>query len=97
MQVPLLDLKSQYAEMKSEILPALEKICDSQYFILGADVEKFEKEKQDYLGREDELENTVTNHCEDFLEKISFIKNYLNHLNKMKINNFITYFSFVKK
>jgi dTDP-4-amino-4,6-dideoxygalactose transaminase len=50
MQVPLLDLKSQYAEMKSEILPALEKICDSQYFILGADVEKFEKEIAEYCG-----------------------------------------------
>ena len=50
MQVPLLDLKSQYATMKSEILPAIEKLCDSQYFILGPDVEKFEKEVAEYCG-----------------------------------------------
>ncbi len=52
MQVPLLDLKSQYAGMKDEILPAIEKICDSQYFILGADVEKFEQEIAEYCGTE---------------------------------------------
>lgn len=48
MQVPLLDLKPQYAEMKEEILREISDICDSQYFILGAKVEKFEKECAEY-------------------------------------------------
>ena len=52
MKVPLLDLKTQYTGMKEEILAAVEKICDSQYFILGPDVEKFEKEVADYCGTE---------------------------------------------
>ena len=43
MQVPLLDLRAQYAPLKAEILKAIEEICDSQRFILGAEVENFEK------------------------------------------------------
>jgi dTDP-4-amino-4,6-dideoxygalactose transaminase len=34
-EVPLLDLKVQYRQFKAEILPVLERICESQYFILG--------------------------------------------------------------
>ena len=52
MKVPLLDLKAQYAGMKEEILVAVEEICDSQYFILGPKVEKFEQEIADYCGTE---------------------------------------------
>ena len=48
MQVPLLDLRSQYAPLKQEILKAVEEVCDSQKFILGADVEKLEKELSSY-------------------------------------------------
>lgn len=50
MKVPLLDLKAQYAEMKEEILTEVARICDSQYFILGPDVVKFEKEVAEYCG-----------------------------------------------
>lgn len=50
MQVPLLDLKPQFAELKDEIMKEIEEICDSQYFILGAKVEKFEKETAEYCG-----------------------------------------------
>ena len=50
MKVPLLDLKSQFSDMKDEILAAVEEICDSQYFILGPKVEKFEDEVADYCG-----------------------------------------------
>jgi len=39
MQVPLLDLRAQYAPMKEEILAVVEEICDSQRFILGDKVE----------------------------------------------------------
>lgn len=50
MQVPLLDLKTQYAEMKEEILESISELCDTQYFILGPNVEKFEKEVAEYCG-----------------------------------------------
>ncbi|MBR7108186.1 MAG: DegT/DnrJ/EryC1/StrS family aminotransferase [Lentisphaeria bacterium] len=48
MQVPVLDLKAQYAPLKSEILSVVSEICDSQYFILGPRVEAFEKELAAY-------------------------------------------------
>ena len=44
MQVPLLDLKPQYASLKSEALAAIEKVCASQGFILGPEVTKLEKD-----------------------------------------------------
>jgi len=50
MNVPLLDLKPQYQNLKSEILKKVEEICDSQYFILGPEVEKFEAEVAEYCG-----------------------------------------------
>ena len=46
MQVPLLDLKPQYQELKSEILAAIEKVCASQAFILGPDVKELESERR---------------------------------------------------
>jgi len=48
MKVPLLDLKEQFKTMKHEIMQEIEEICDSQYFILGPKVEKFEKEVAEY-------------------------------------------------
>ena len=48
MNVPLLDLSSQYAPMKEEILAVVSEICDSQRFILGPKVEAFEKELAAY-------------------------------------------------
>ncbi len=42
MQVPLLDLKPQYAPLATEILAAIEKVCASQHFILGAAVKELE-------------------------------------------------------
>jgi dTDP-4-amino-4,6-dideoxygalactose transaminase len=42
MQVPLLDLKLQYQPLKAEILPAIEKICASQAFILGPHTRELE-------------------------------------------------------
>ncbi len=43
MQVPLLDLQAQYRKIKSEVLPAIEQVCDSQWVCLGPTVEAFEK------------------------------------------------------
>ncbi len=48
MQVPLLDLRAQYAPLKNEIMAAVEEICDSQHFILGPKVESFEQEMAAY-------------------------------------------------
>ncbi len=50
MQVPLLDLRGQYATQKEEILKEIAEICDSQRFILGDKVVKFEKELGEYCG-----------------------------------------------
>ena len=48
MQVPLLDLRTQYAPLKPAIMAAFEEISDSQRFILGPKVEEFEKEMAAY-------------------------------------------------
>ena len=52
MQVPLLDLKRQYENIKDEIDQAIQRVVDSQYFILGEEVKKFENEIADYCGTE---------------------------------------------
>ncbi len=49
MTVPLLDLKKQYHSLKSELDEALIRIAESQYFILGPEVEKMEKAFCEYL------------------------------------------------
>jgi len=41
--VPLLDLKAQYAQYKHEIAPVIDEICESQYFILGPKVQECEE------------------------------------------------------
>ena len=48
MQVPLLDLRAQFAPLKPEIMAAIEEICDSQRFILGPKVEAFEADMAAY-------------------------------------------------
>jgi dTDP-4-amino-4,6-dideoxygalactose transaminase len=42
--VPLLDLQAQYQPLRSELLAAVERVCDSQRFILGPEVEQLEAE-----------------------------------------------------
>src|SRR4051812_24061483 len=44
MPVPLLDLRAQHATIRDEMLSAVEKLVDSQLFILGAPVEQLERE-----------------------------------------------------
>jgi dTDP-4-amino-4,6-dideoxygalactose transaminase len=48
MQVPLLDLKSQYKTIKDDVLKVVEEIFESQYFILGPRVDALEKEIAGY-------------------------------------------------
>src|SRR5438445_8218782 len=44
MKVPLLDLKAQYSTIRSEIREAIERVIESQHFILGLEVEGLERE-----------------------------------------------------
>ena len=50
MSVPLLDLTAQYAPLRDEILAAITRVCDSQRFILGPEVEALESELAAQLG-----------------------------------------------
>ena len=43
-KIPLVDLKSQYEEIKDEIQEAINRVLDSSAFILGEEVAKFEEE-----------------------------------------------------
>jgi dTDP-4-amino-4,6-dideoxygalactose transaminase len=42
--VPLLDLQAQYLPIRDEVLAALTRVCDSQRFIMGPEVEGLERE-----------------------------------------------------
>src|SRR3972149_943636 len=50
MKVPLLDLKPQYKSLKKELDETLIRVAESQYFILGPEVDKMEKSFCNYLG-----------------------------------------------
>ena len=50
MPVPLLDLQGQYRPLREEILAAIARVCDSQRFIGGPEVERLEREVAQYLG-----------------------------------------------
>jgi dTDP-4-amino-4,6-dideoxygalactose transaminase len=48
MKVPLLDLKGQYATIREEVREALDRVIESQHFILGPEVEALEREVAEY-------------------------------------------------
>ncbi len=48
--VPLLDLKAQYDTIRGDIAAALERVLESQHFILGPEVEALEREIAAYSG-----------------------------------------------
>ena len=50
MKVPLLDLKQQYRTIKETIDRELIRVAESQYFILGPDVEALEKNMSNFIG-----------------------------------------------
>src|SRR5271156_6981197 len=54
MKVPLLDLKAEYAELRDDILAALDRVCQKSAFVLGEEVEAFEREFAAFCG---------TKHC----------------------------------
>jgi dTDP-4-amino-4,6-dideoxygalactose transaminase len=43
-RVPLLDLAAQYAPLRTELIEAITRVCDTQQFILGPEVEALERE-----------------------------------------------------
>lgn len=50
MAVPFLDLKAQFAGIKSEVMAIVERVFDEQAFVMGKYVEDFEKACAGYLG-----------------------------------------------
>jgi dTDP-4-amino-4,6-dideoxygalactose transaminase len=46
--VPLLDLKAQFAQIRAEVMPAIDQVCASQHFILGEQVRALEEELARY-------------------------------------------------
>jgi dTDP-4-amino-4,6-dideoxygalactose transaminase len=50
MRVPLLDLKAQYGPLRGAIREAIDRVCDSQMFILGPEVEALEAEIAGFCG-----------------------------------------------
>lgn len=50
MKVPYFDLKSQYAQIRDEIQTALDRVAQNAAFILGEEVEKFERSFAEYCG-----------------------------------------------
>src|SRR5881227_1395046 len=50
MSVPLLDLEAQYTPLRAELLAAITRVCDSQRFIMGPEVDALERELCALLG-----------------------------------------------
>jgi dTDP-4-amino-4,6-dideoxygalactose transaminase len=48
--VPLLDLKAQYATIRKEVEPVVLEVCESQYFIGGPRIDQLEKEVAAYCS-----------------------------------------------
>jgi dTDP-4-amino-4,6-dideoxygalactose transaminase len=48
-QVPFLDLRAAYEELKAEVDEAVSRVLGSGYYLLGKEVEAFEKEFAEYL------------------------------------------------
>ena len=53
--VPLLDLGAQYRPLREELLAAIARVCDSQRFIMGPEVEGLEREIAAYLDVRDAI------------------------------------------
>jgi dTDP-4-amino-4,6-dideoxygalactose transaminase len=52
MSIPLIDLHAQYLPLRDEILRAVTRVCDSQRFIMGAEIDALEDELRRLLGVE---------------------------------------------
>ncbi len=47
---PFLDLAAQFKAIRTEMMPALQRVFDTQQFILGSEVQNFEREVAEKLG-----------------------------------------------
>jgi dTDP-4-amino-4,6-dideoxygalactose transaminase len=54
-EIPLLDLSRQYASIRNEVLAAVERVCDSQSYILGTEVTSLEREFAALCGTGDAI------------------------------------------
>ena len=50
MNVPFLDLKAAYLELQEDIDAAVRRVLDSGWYLLGGEIEAFEKEYAQYVG-----------------------------------------------
>jgi dTDP-4-amino-4,6-dideoxygalactose transaminase len=50
MSVPLLDLDAQYRPLREQLLAAITRVCDSQRFIMGPEIDALERELSAQLG-----------------------------------------------
>src|SRR2546427_11736232 len=50
MNVPFLDLRQQYRALREDALAAVDRVCADGSFILGPEVEAFEREFAAYCG-----------------------------------------------
>src|ERR1700722_2884667 len=50
MRVPLLDLDAQYRPLRDQLLAAVTRVCDSQRFIMGPEIDALERELSAMLG-----------------------------------------------
>jgi len=50
MKVPLLDLQAQYATIRPRVRAAIDRVCDSQHFILGPEVAALEQDIATFAG-----------------------------------------------
>jgi len=79
MQVPMLDLRKQYEQIKDDVMPAIEEVCKSQALCLGPAVEQFEKGQMKLADSVDRFErgmellkrcNQQLNEAESRVEKL---------------------------
>ena len=47
---PFLDLAAQFKAISAEVMPAVQRVFDTQQFILGSEVQQFEREMAEMLG-----------------------------------------------
>jgi dTDP-4-amino-4,6-dideoxygalactose transaminase len=51
-KIPIVDLRAQYGQIRDEVRQAIDEVNESQQFILGPPVKKFEQQMVTYLGCE---------------------------------------------
>ena len=51
----MLDLQRQYEQIRTEVLEAVGRVCASQHYVLGPEVEAFEREVADFCGTRDAI------------------------------------------